>query len=214
MAIPYTDLLSEVQLALLEPDDAGATWPSGLWTATEVLAVANQRQRRLVRDTLLFTSHEPVVVPAGTRRPSLPADWIATVAVLWDDGSGSVKWLQRSSEFEANLGLPTWISTPGVPQVYSDSDPDTLEIELMPVPVADGTLQVFAVEQPAVLEDVGLGPELLTVPDELAPGLFYGILEDLLSKMGRSANPEIAAYCHQRWEETVELGRLMLAGVY
>ena len=47
------DLLSELQLTLIEPPDGGDTWPSLIWDRSEVLDALNAGVRALARDTHL-----------------------------------------------------------------------------------------------------------------------------------------------------------------
>ena len=56
MALTDQQVLSEIQAHLIEPEDNGVTWPSGLWTSTEVLDLLIARQRPLLL--------HPAVLPA------------------------------------------------------------------------------------------------------------------------------------------------------
>ena len=52
-----------------------------------------------------------------------------------------------------------------------------------------------------------------TVPDEFEPYLKWGVLADMLASDGQGCDPGRAAYCEQRWQEGIELARLMLRGM-
>ena len=75
------ELLSQIQSALFEPDDAGLTFPSGLWTRDEVLAAMNERQNRFLKSTLTWVGIANLTATIGVRVYQLPQDWLTTVAI-------------------------------------------------------------------------------------------------------------------------------------
>lgn len=211
MAVTDQDQLSEVQLVMLEVPDNGVTWNSELWTAAEVLAYFNQRQNRFVKDTLLFVATDELQVPAGTVRPALPSEWVATIDKAWQD-SASGTWypLSPGNSLEYDRGLPSWRATPGVPQAYMDEETPTLTTQLAPVPAADGVLETMYVGLAGLLDGAG---EIFTVPDEFVPYIKYGVLADMLGKVGRGKDSFRAAYCESRYLEGVNLAQLYMLGM-
>ncbi len=210
MSVTDQALLEEIQYSLVEPPDLGATWPSGLWTQAEILAYANQRQSRLLKETLLQVGiASPIAVTAGTYRIALPDDWIRTYRVVWRGSDGVTRALGRDDSFSADHGLPTWSITRGTPLVYMDQETPTLTIQIAPAPDVNGLLDLFYIPLPAVLD---LSPEILTVPDELSHALKYGVLADALGKDGRGRDVGRAAYAQQRFDLAADLARLILKG--
>lgn len=210
MAVTDQSILSEIQLAMLEPvADGGVTWTSGMWTASEVLSYLNLRQDRFLKESQLLASWTTMAVSAGQLRPSLPVDWVATVRVSWK-GQAQTTYtkLPRSDSWSADNGVPTWPTVTATrPAVYMDAETATLLIQLAPAPTNAGTLSLYYVSTGAPL--TGLN-ELFTVPDEFVPYIKYGAIADMLMKLGRTQDMGRAAYCEQRFAEGVELAKSWL----
>lgn len=205
------ELLTEIQHALLEPPDGGATWPSGLWTQAEVLSAANMAQDLLLKRTQLLIGQVTLPVTAGVARVALPDDWLATWQVVWRGSDGTVRELIRSDQFQADHAQPAWPSTLDTPEVYFDHDQALLQIQLAPIPDIDGDLDVFYVPAGVTLDATG---ENLTVPDELAPSLKFGLLADLLGKDGRGKSPERAAYAQGRFDLGIDVAGVILRSAW
>lgn len=201
------ELLSDLQYALLEPPNGGATFPSGLWTPAEVLASSNMRQDLLLKRTQLLIGQVTVSVAQGVARVALPDDWLMTWQVVWRGSDGTVRELIRSDQFQTDHAQPSWPSDQDTPQVYFDHDQALLQLQIAPLPIVAGDLDIFYVPAGATLDGTG---ENLTVPDELAPTLKFGILADLLGKDGRGRSPERASYANGRFQLGIEVSELIL----
>ena len=81
-----TALMSALQLATLEPDDAGATWPSAMWTQAEVVGYINDRVRRFISETGLTTSIQYNNPTAGQPIINLPTDCIDVLRLAMRPG--------------------------------------------------------------------------------------------------------------------------------
>ena len=57
----------------------------------------------------------------------------------------------------------------------------------------------------------GLGVKF-TVPDECVPAIKWGVIADMLSKIGRAHDPERAAWAEQQYQEGVEATKIILRG--
>lgn len=189
------EILTEIQLALLEPPDGGASFPSEVWTRDEVLDALNSSIRSLVRSTRVLVLRTEIPVLANATSVSHPADWLATVWMSWRTLAGVRSPLPSADAFEADLALPGWETTTSVPIAYADLDRTTLTFRLIPTPIADGTVELLYAPRPAELAGANLP---LPLPDELASGEKYGTLSTLLSKVGRLQDPARAVYCDQR----------------
>lgn len=215
----YTDqnLMSEIQAAMLEPTiDGGMTWTSGMWTQTEVLQYINQRQDRFLKESQLITSWTTIAVTAGQLRPALPTDWIATVRVSWNGTGNPVApgstyiQLPRADSWSADNGVPTWPSVTATrPSVYMDSETPTLFLQLAPAPTGIGTLSLYYISVGNNLDGSG---EQFDTPDEFMPYIRYGVMSDMLTKLGRIQDANRAAYCEMRFEEGVELAKSWITG--
>lgn len=203
------DLLSELQYALLEPADGGASWPSEIWTRAEVLDSVNGAIRELFRDTHLILTRVELPVLANALSVALPVDWLATGHLVWRAVSGVRTPLGPVDSFESDLALPSWETVPGLPLGYADLDAATLTLKLVPTPLAAGTIELLYVARPALVSGSG---GVLPVADEFVSGLKYNALGWLLSKVGRLMDPERAAYCDQRYQLTQVAAALILGG--
>lgn len=206
-----TEVMTTIQDALQEPADGGATFPSGLWTQTEVLHRMNERQNRFLKATQAQVGVVWLDVAAGVRRVQLPPDWLTTLDVRWRPTGGAWTLLLRSDSFETDHALPGWSTNTGTPEVYMDEDAPLLQVQIAPAPPVAGQLEVLYIPQGE--EMTGTGDVLLQVPDEMAAGAVkYGALADLLNKDGRGKSPERAAYCELRYRLAEQVVGLLLAG--
>ena len=221
------ELLHLVQIALVEPPDGGASWPSGLWTRDEVIAGLNTRMRQYLRDTHAIVTRIAISVPALTNPVALPIDWIATLHCVWLEETGGAAFdslafdvgaydgseerhpLTPCDSFESDLMLPTWEATPATPIVYLDGDQGTLTIRLAPIPDLNGVLELMYVALPTAATGANIP---LSISDEFLDGIKYGLLGNLLGKVGRGSDPQRASYCEERFELGELLTELILGG--
>ena len=204
------DLLTEIQFALLEPPDGGQTWPSEVWTRDEVIGNLNSNIWGWLRDThAIVTSVDVVVLAAALGVVTLPSDWLATGTCVWRSAAGVRTPIGPVDRFEGDLALPTWETTVGSPLGYDEFEGDTLTLQLIPRPAANGTLELLYVARPAAVNGSGA---TLPIPDEFATAAKYGCLGMLLRKVGRLVDPDRASYCEQRYDLTVEVTKILLQG--
>ncbi len=210
MSTTDQQMMERIQYVVQEPPDLGATWPSGLWTQAEVLDYLNERQSRFLKSTLLQVGIANTPMLAGVPRVNLPSDWIATVDCTWFGQDGTVQNLHRSDSFEIDHADPTWETTRQTPLVYMDYETPTLMLQVGPLPLVGGILEVLYVPQGAVLDGTG---ELLTIQDTFVDAAAkYGALADMFAKDGRGKSPERATYCESRVQLGVEAAEIILRG--
>lgn len=205
------DLLTEMQYALLEPPDGGQSWPSEVWSRNEVLDNLNSSIRSWFRDTLGIVLRTTIPVPAaGLGVVALPADWLATATAVWQDTATGVRTpLGPVSRFEGDLALPSWELTPATPLGYDEFEDETLTLQLIPRPAADGTLELTYAQRANALTGNGAP---IPVPDEFCAGIKYCALGMLLRTVGRLVDPTRATYCEQRYNLSVLLTKIILGG--
>jgi hypothetical protein len=203
------DLLSELQLVLIEPADGGDTWPSGIWTRDEALDALNAGVRALVRDTHLVIKRTELAVLAGATSIALPADWLATGYLVWRSVTNARSPLGPVDGFEGDLALPGWEAHPGLPLGYADLDAATLTLRLVPTPAEAGIVELLYVARP----DAVIGNDTnLPVADEFISAVKYSALATLLRKVGRLLDVERAEYCDRRYQLTQTAAAIILAG--
>lgn len=207
------ELLGEIQDTLLEPNDGGLTFPSGLWTRQEVVDAVSDAQNQLLKATQLQIGFAAIDVLAGQARVALPEDWLITWNVVWiGDDDGPVREVVRASQFEFAHAHPLGLVTEGTPEVYFDNDQPLLQLQIAPAPNTGGTLIVWYVPEGPALG--GVLAEPLAVPDEWASTVKYGALADLFGKDGRGRSPERAQYCRGRFDLGIEITRMILRSTW
>lgn len=205
-------LLSELQLVLIEPPDGGDTWPSLIWTRVEVLDAVNGSVRALARDVHLDVARTEIAVPAGTLTIALPADWLASAALVWRDGVTGIRTpLGPVDAFESDLAVPGWESAPGLPLGFADLDAAMLTLRLVPTPAATGTLELLYIRVPPIVTGTAPGTAL-PFADDFTSAIKYASLGWLLRKVGRLLDPERADYCDRRYELTQTAAAIILDG--
>ena len=209
MAIADTTILSELQRVTLEnTGDGGATWPSGMWTLTEVLGYLNQRQARFLAAAGLTWTVAETAITISQSNQAAPVDWIATIFLAYKSAAGQYRELPLMDALELDLASPSWpASTSATPRGYYEVDGATLTTYVAPIPTEVGSaLERYYVALGTTLTGLGVN---FSVPDECVPTLKYGALADMFSKVGPVANPPLAAACEARWAEGVALAELM-----
>lgn len=211
MSVTDQELLAWCQAVVLEPRDNGATWPSGLWTAAEVLNYAIDRQNRFLRDTLLVGAWQDIAVQPTVYVQTLQAEWLATTAAAFTrQDTGAARVLHRTGVESVDLLTPTWRQALDIPLIYMEGEGQTRQAWLSPPPLVGGTLHLLGVALAAALTGTG---EILSIPDECAPYLKYGILADMFGKEGRAHDGPRRDYCEARWREGTLVAKLLVEGL-
>jgi len=209
VAVTDSEILSEIQRVTVEnAGDGGVLWPSGMWTQAEVLAYFNQRQNRFLMETSLRWTRAEVNLTLAQTNQAAPTDWVETVFIAYKSGAGLYRELPKMDVREFDLIQSTWPGASATtPRGYYEIDGDTLTTYVVPAPTDVGSaLERYYV---ALGTTLALGPTTLSVPDEFAPTLKYGVLEDMFRKIGQSQNLVLADLCKERWDEGVEIGKLI-----
>jgi hypothetical protein len=196
--MPLTDqqVLGVVQRRLIEGDDGGQSWPSALWSFGEVTLSLDQQQDRFLRATHCHVGIALVSAVIGQSRYDLPDDWIQTVLVVWRPAGGAPIELPLGDSFQADLAIPTWSTVPGTPRLFADAELPTRTGQVMPAPDVDGVFELVYIPRGTTLTGQG---EFVTLVDDLArAALVPAVLGDLLSKVGRGADPIRAQACKDR----------------
>jgi hypothetical protein len=205
------ELLSELQLALIEPPDGGDTWPSLIWTRIEVLSALNGAIRALAHDVHLDVTRVEIAVAANQLSITLPVDWLATAALVWRSTGNIRTPLGSVDSFEGDLAVPGWEALPGLPLGYADLDQATLTLRLCPTPAAAGTVELLYVRVLPLVLATAPGAAL-PVAEEFTSAIKYGTLGTLLRKVGRLLDPERADYCDRRYELSRTAASIILEG--
>lgn len=216
MAITDREILGEIQRAVLETDDEGATFPNGFWTAAEVIQYLNNRQQQFIKETGVIVGLADITATGGTRQNTLPDDWMVTHRVVYVDSNSIKQPLDQDTSLAADLGIASW-TTSGTeePRIFIDGEGDTLTYELAPAQSANRELQITYGAKAGILDRTGDGTglgEYFDVPDEFVPIIKYGTLADMFWKVGRGHDPGRATYCESRWDDGILATHHLLHG--
>jgi hypothetical protein len=210
MATTDQQVLTQVQSYLIETENGGASWSSGFWTVQEVIDYLNERQRKFIIQTGLLAKVGTVPLAANVLRIGLPSDLVELRFVAFNAQSGIFWDLPRADPLQADLYSPNWtFAAKPIPDAYSTTETPNLELELHPASSLGGVLEVMYLWIAAVL---GNGGAPLTVPDDFAPVIVWGVLADMLKKTGRALSSQRAEYAENRYTMGVELAKLILNG--
>lgn len=210
MSTTDQQILTEVQYALLETPNSGASLTSDLWSLAEVLQALNDAQTAFLQDSLLLFQRTTLPSVPGTKRFPVPSDWLATARVAWQTPTGTYSELPKHDSLQADFATPAWDSDSlPAPVGYMDVQLPSLEIQLEPLPSVGGLIHLLYAAVGATLANTGVA---LLVPDEFAPYVKWKTLQILLSKIGRGQDPVRAGYCQQRYDEGVLVARVLLGG--
>lgn len=208
-----TELLSLLQLATLEPDDAGVTWASGMWTQAQVVSWINDIVRDFLAQTGLTAAIDFLTGVPAQGSYDLPQNLIDLRRIAWRPGGSGTGYeeLTLVDTFNLDENNDDWpANQQQVPTGYLLNLLPSLTVRVHPTPNDIGEAEITL--STLGTEATGAGA-LLPIPDDWVPYIMWGILGEMLSKQGEASDPERAAYCQQRYQEGVELARIMCGAV-
>lgn len=213
MATTDQQVLSWLQRRVTEPDDAGATWPSGLWTQAEVLGYMNQRQQAFMTATGVDAGEALIPYLSGVKDYLLPQDLVQAFAVTWIAADGTTHPLDPSTSFQLDLyDAAMDVHVVQRPWAFlQQTDCPIGQIRVSPPANASGTLRVWYLPVGDTVDGSG---QILVIPDEFVPAYRWGVLEDMLRKAGRGQNLLIAEYARARWEMGVIVAKGIVEGYF
>lgn len=97
----------------------------------------------------------------------------------------------------------------GTPIAWNENLLDQQRFSLAPTPANNGTIGFLYIQLATTLTGLGVN---FAVPDDWTPYIMWGALAELLGSDGSAYDPVRANYCVQRYNEGVELARLVLGG--
>ena len=207
---PDQQVLSEIQAHLIEPENGGAAWSSGMWTVAEVIALLGAREQRFLQETEVLLDTAQVNGAPNMHRVVLPATVSRVQDVAFERADGTFHPLSRSDSFAADHALPAWEHTQfDYPLVFSELQTPQLELAVVPAQADAGVFHLYFVAIATAVTGAGA---VFTVPDLFLPGVKWGTIADMLSKVGEAQDPARAAYAEQRYLQWVEAARLLLEG--
>ena len=218
MAVTDQNLYNELQMHLLETENSGASFGSGLYTVAEMVARTNYRLDLFnaltgVRVTYNASQNATTGVKGQDISTAAP-DMINPLYVFYSSNAGTTYYmLPKGSSLEADMYITTQTAVT-LPSHYTLDSARTLGINLFPAPTFTGSNGKINL---AYIPKVGTLPATpdgtgLSIPDDFTPFIKYGVLADLFRKSGETYDPVRAEICEQLFSLGVEVTKGWLSG--
>jgi len=119
--------------------------------------------------------------------------------------------LTQVETWELDHGYQQWPADAAIPIAWLEDDQPQQVVELAATPINPGVISLLYVQLATTLTGAGVA---LSIPDDWTPYILWGTLAELLSSDGQAFDPLRAQYCSRRYEEGVELARVVLGGTW
>lgn len=202
------DIINDICDALMEQ----TPFPLGTWRGTDkfdmpsVLKAIEQARDQFLYATssVVYNTTQVSVAPPANGRIVLADQNVADVRrVDWKSNTDNrYRQLWREDEWSLLSTRPSWDVTAEEPEAYSIALTHALSLQLAPVPINGGTLDLIVVKNGVDL--LGLG-STLEIPTDFSWAIKYGALSILLNEDGQVRDAERTAYCQRRWQEAIAI---------
>jgi hypothetical protein len=199
------DVIALLQYQFMEPKSVLAWTGSEMWTLAEVVSALQRRRDQFLADTAcVVTPHSYPIGPVNFF--DLPDSVTSIRRVVWRSSTGAPFNLFGSDETTFSIN-PQWRQSVSVPTLYSVVSSAPLRIQFNSTFPTSGTLDLLTVESGAVLNPAANANTgtVLGVPDDLAWGVRFGAMADLLRKEGPARDIVRADYCDAIYSMAVSL---------
>lgn len=181
---------------------------SEMFTQADITASMQRRRNQFLAETGIVVSSYSTVVPAvpSSGRVTLPDDVITVPRAVFKRVDGTYYQLWREDEMGLTDYNSQWSYTADNPYAVSITATPPLQVQLAPVPIDIGTLELLTVETGAALDPAA--SVILGIPDDLAWGLKWGTIADILNVDGLSFDPDRTAFCEARYGLAVAIAKI------
>ena len=123
------------------------------------------------------------------------AEWQDSFSGIWGE-------VHRTDEMSASGWSYQWGQNPAIPTGYSVAVTRPFQMQLIPAPINEGTLEIMAtVSNPYVLG----APQTIGIPDDSTFALAWGILASVLAQDAQSRDFRRAAYAANRFRAALNV---------
>ncbi len=152
---------------------------------------------------VLTTIEHPIA--ANINEVLLPNNLIDIIRISFTGEDGFEFILDQADEQEIYLNSNA-LTEVGIPVYYSNVYGLTKAVKIHPTPANVGTIKIVYVvgKESLVIDNEEI---ILNLPNNLIPYIKFGVEADIFSNDGPFNDPVRAAYCKQRWEEGIMIGR-------
>ena len=218
MAVTDQNLYNECQMHLLETENNGASFGSGLYTVAEMVARTNYRLdlfNALTGVRVTYNASQTATTGVKGQDISTAApDMINPLYVFYSSDAGTTYYmLPKGSSLETDMYTTTQTAVT-LPFHYALDSARVLNINLFPAPTfsgSNGKINLAYIPKIGVLPSTPNGTTI-SLPDDFTPFIKYGVLADLFRKSGETYDPVRAEICEQLFTLGVEVTRGWLSG--
>ena len=190
--------------------DANLTLLTDMFSVQEIVDSMNRIQQAFLLETGAIITRTTIVGQVGKPKYDLPVDSIRPRRLTWNDSSDLLtRVLTQTDTWDLDTGAGTWPADRDIPIAWWETTLPQQVVALARTPTNAGTIGLLYVALATTLTGAGVA---LTVPDDFAPYILWGTLGELLASDGPAFDPVRAGYCSQRFNEGIELARLILGG--
>lgn len=203
--LTVAQVLTRIIYHLME--NAGTSTDGTAWSGTSMFSLDDltqavyRRVNRFLEETGQIVTRSTQVVASGEGIVALDENTIDVRRAAWTTIEGVSTNLWRTSEYVADNQFTDWNVSPGTPQAYSLATSPQLQLQIIPPPIDNGTLDLLTVDATIVT----------TIPifNDFGWVVKWGAMADLLGQEGEASDPERSKYCQQRWDEGVQIAKIM-----
>lgn len=204
------DLIVDMEYSLIEPITTlwAAPWAgTDMFTMAQFANALQRRRNQFLLDAGVYLTHDTIAVaPPPIGRVPLPETYIDVRRAAWKDSDDVYSPIFRDDAWAADSFEPTWTQQPARPRSMGIATVPQITLQLMPVPLASGELDVVVVETGTDLDPTS--GVVMGIQDDFAWVVRYGAMADLLSQEGEGRDPLRAEYCEKRYQQGVSLARV------
>jgi len=215
MSVLDTEVANNVIYRTLENGDADANFPTlltSMFSPTEIVDSLNRVQQAFLLDTGMNTVRTTFPGNGGQSQYALPIDSTRPRRLTWQDASDAqVRALTQVETWELDQGASQWPSDAGIPIAWLEDDQPQQVVQVALTPTNPGIISLLYVQLATTLTGLGVP---LSVPDDWTPYVLWGTLAELLSSDGPAFDPLRAQYASRRYDEGVELAKVVLGGTW
>ena len=192
--------------------DANGTVLTDMFAVSEIIDSMNRVQQSFLLATGMIVTRTTIGPPnVGKPKYDLPVDSIRPRRVTWTDSSDSItRILTQVDTWELDNGASNWPSDRDIPIAWWETTLPQQQIGIAKTPTNNGVISLLYLALATTLTGAGV---TFAVPDDWTPYILYGTLAELLSSDGPSFDPVRAGWCSQRFDEGVELAKIVIGGM-
>lgn len=203
-ALPYSQIVKWINRDLIE-DISDLAPDSEFLSLNSLLSLIETKYNIYQQSTGLIINTLEVNVIADQIKIQLSENVIDIIRVsIFDPETQIETSLDIADEEEIHRFAYRYLNSKGLPKFYSTLYGATKELKLYPVPDNLYIIRITYVSSNSIAPTYN---GIIPLPDNLVPYIKFGVEADIFNNDGILYDPARAAYCSQRWEEGIIIGR-------